>query len=259
MTNDLKRAVFISLGFHALLILIGFVIYYEIIPEQLFKQIEILEFRMERIPVTRVTEYRPVRSVGEPGIQDRSEGQSANLAPARVDLPKVMTEFDDPLERIDTPVHREIATTPIKLDDQIGNTTAQVRSPIAQDARDLDASRIQEQPLAVTGDDYLERLASLIGEQSDSPTAYYLEGEILQRTIVREVVPEYPPDLQRNATVIIQFSVHPDGSVSDLIVVRRDDPVLENLSMESLAQWQFNPIPQDVVQRGRITFIYQLK
>ncbi len=256
---DLKRAVMISLGFHVLLIFIGFFIHYEIIPEQLFKQIEILEFRMERMPVTRVTEYRPVRRVGEPGISDFSEGQSTNLAPKRVELPKVMTEIDDPLDRIHIPKHQDIATTPIKLNEQIGNTMARLRSPVAQDAHDLEASKIREQPLAVTGDDYLEHLTSLLGDKSDSPTAYYLEGEILQRTIVKEVVPEYPAGFQRNATVTVQFNVHPDGSVSDLIVIRRDEPVLEELSIKSLAEWQFNPIPQDVIQKGTITFIYQLE
>jgi TonB family protein len=256
---DLKRAVMISLAFHILLIFIGYLIYYEIVPEQLIRQIEIMEFRMERVPVTRVTEYRPVRSVGEPGIRDFSEGQSTNLAPQRVELPKVMTEFDDPLERIDTPKHQDIATTPIKLDDQIGNIVTGVRSPVAQDAQDLEVGRIQEQPLVSAGTDYLEHMSSVIGEKSDSPTAYYLEGEILQRTILKEVVPEYPIGLQRNATVTVEFNVHPDGSVSDLIVTRRDEPLLEELSINSLAQWQFNPIPQNVVQKGRITFIYQLQ
>lgn len=257
--TDLKRGLIISFGFHILLIVIGFFIFFEIIPAQLFKQIEILEFRMERVPVTRVTDYRPVRSIGEPSIRDFDQGQNTNLAPLRVDLPKVTTEFDDPLERIDTPRHQEVATTPIKLDDAIGNTMSRVQSSVAQDASDLGASRIQEQPLTATGDDYLDHLASLIGNSSDSPTAYYLEGEILQRTIVKEVVPEYPAGLQRNATVTIQFNVHPDGSLSHLIITKRDEAILEELSLKSLAQWQFNSIPQNVVQKGQITFVYQLK
>ena len=257
--TDLRKAIIISAGFHVLLIVIGFFIIFEIIPEQLFKQIEILEFRMERMPVTRVTDYRPVRTIGEPGISDLSQGQSTNLAPLRVDLPKVMTDFDDPLERINTPLHRDLATTPIRLDDNIGNTVARVESSIAQDARDLDASRIQEQPLTTPGDDYLDHIASLIGGDSDSPTAYYLEGEIRQRTILKEVIPEYPEGLQRNAYVTIQFSVHPDGSVSDMIITKRDEAILEELSLNSLALWQFNSIPQNVIQRGTITFVYQLR
>ncbi|MBW6516403.1 MAG: energy transducer TonB [Candidatus Cloacimonetes bacterium] len=257
--TDIRKALIVSIGIHVLLILIGFFIYYEIIPEQLFRQIEILDFRMERIPVTRVTDYRPVRTIGEPAIRDFTEGQSTNLAPLRVDLPKVMTEFDDPLERIDTPRQQEVATTPIKLSDDIGNTMSRMKSSIAQDARDLDATRIQEQPLTAPGDDYLDHLASLIGGSSDSPTAYYLEGEILQRTIVKEVVPDYPAGLQRNATVTIQFSVYPDGSVADLIIIKRDEAILEELSLNSLAQWQFNSIPQNIIQKGQITFVYQLQ
>ncbi len=259
MTSDLKRAVIISLGIHILLIVIGFFIFYDLLPEQLFRQIEILEFRMNRVPVTRVTDYRPVRDAGEPSIRDFSEGQSTNLAPQRVELPRVTTEFDDPLERIDIPRYRDVSTTPIKLDDDIGNIAARVQSSVSQDGRDLDATTIREQPLAFSGDEYLDELTSLLGDMSDSPTAYYLEGEILQRTIVNEVIPEYPAGLQRNATVIIQFDVHPDGSVNDLIVVKRDEAILEELSLNSLREWRFNPIPQEVIQKGRITFIYQLQ
>jgi TonB family protein len=257
--TDLKRALIVSLAFHLLLVVIGFFIYHEIIPIQLLRQVEILEFRMEQPPTSRVSEYRPVRRIDEPGIREQSEGQASNLAPQRVDLPPAMTQFDDPQERVNTPRHPDLATTPLKLDERIGNTTSRVEGSIAQDARDLAASQIQEQPMTVTSEDYLQHLASLIGSETDSPSAYYLEGEILQRTIVNEVVPEYPPNLQKNATVTISFGVYPDGRVSDFIITKKDDPILEELSLNSLREWRFNPIPQDIVQRGSITFVYQLE
>ncbi len=257
--DDIKKAVFISAAFHILLLGIGLMIYYEVTPDKFFDQIEILDFRMEQPPTTRVSEYRPVRRVGEPAVRDFSEGQSSNYAPSRVDLPEVRTEFDDPLDRIDVPLDENLATTPIKMDDRIGNVASRVHSSIAQDALDLSASQIEEQPLALTGDDFLERLNSLIGDQEESPSAYYLEGEIRQRTIINEVIPEYPEGLQRNATVRVQFEVHPNGRVGEMVIVKKDEPVLEELSLQSLSQWRFNPIPQDIVQQGIITFIYRLK
>lgn len=257
--NDLKKSMIISAAVHILLVGIGLMIYYEVTPEKFFDQIEILEFRMEQPPTTRVSEYRPVRRVGDPAVRDFSEGQSSNYAPSRVDLPQVRTEFDDPLDRIDMPLDENIATTPIKMDERIGNTMDRVHSRIAQDALDLSASTIEEQPLAVTGDDFLERLNSLIGDMEESPSAYFLEGEIRQRTILNEVIPEYPEGLQRNATVRVQFDVHPNGRVGEMVIIKKDEPVLEELSLESLSQWRFNPIPQDVVQKGIITFIYRLK
>lgn len=257
--TSIQRALLISAAVHLLLLGLGFIIYYEITPEQLFRQIEILEFRMDQAPTSRVTDYRPVRRVGDPSIREFSEGQSSSHTPSKVELPKVTHEFDDPLQRIDIPTQPEVATTPFKLDERVGNTSDRVQGSISQDAIDLSAARIKEQPMALAGDDFLDRLNTLIGESSDSPSAYFLEGEIQQRTILKEVIPEYPEGLQRNATVEIQFNVYPDGRVGEMIIVKKDEAILEELSLESLSQWRFNPIPQDVVQKGKITFIYQLK
>ncbi len=252
---DMKRAMFISLAFHLILLGIGYIVYYEIIPEQLIRQVEILDFRMERMPASRVTDYQPVRT--EPAINSFNEGQNRNQVPSRVELPKSHNVFDDPLERIVQ--RRDMPALPTTLDERVGNTLDKVDGSISQDELDLAAVKVQEQPMSVTGDDYLQYLSSMIGESSDSASSYYLEGEILQRTILNEVVPEYPEGLQRNAAVVIQFNVYPDGRVADMMIVKKAEPILEELSMNSLSKWSFNPIPQNTVQKGQITFIYQLK
>jgi len=212
---------------------------------------------MEQPPTSRVSEYRPVRRIDEPGIREQSEGQASNLAPQRVDFPPAITQFDDPEQVVIVRADQDIALKRIVRLLDVAKLSG--KGSIAQDARDLAASQIQEQPMTVTSEDYLQHLASLIGSETDSPSAYYLEGEILQRTIVNEVVPEYPPNLQKNATVTISFGVYPDGRVSDFIITKKDDPILEELSLNSLREWRFNPIPQDIVQRGSITFVYQLE
>ena len=57
----------------------------------------------------------------------------------------------------------------------------------------------------------------------------------------------------------ISFEVNPDGSVINMIIIQKADPALENNSLNALEKWKFNIISQDVVQKGVITFIYELK
>jgi TonB family protein len=214
---------------------------------------------MENLPKSTISESSPVRHIGDPGVSDFNLGTKANQAPSKVKLPTQLTEIDEPLDRIDSPIDPKVATTPLKLDERVGNTTKNLEGSIAQDAQNLKADQIKDRPVSLTGDDYLDHLSSLIGGRSDNPAAYYLEGEILQRTIAKEVVPEYPEGLQKNGTVTIHFNVHSDGTISDLIVTKKDDPLLEELSLNSLKEWRFNAIPQDLTQRGKITFIYQIR
>jgi len=257
--SDSKRAYIISIGLHVLLAVIAFFTYYDGVPEQMFKQIEILEFRMDSSSRSQVYETSPTQASGDPEISDFNLGTKANQAPLKVKLPEAKVELDDPLERINTPRDMKVATTPLKLDDKVGNTTKNLSANISQDGQKKDAQQIKEKPVSIAGSDFLDNLSSSLGSGSDNPAAYFLEGEILQRTIAKEVVPEYPVGLQKNATVTIQFNVHSDGSISDLIVTKKDDPILENLSLNSLKQWRFNPIPQNIIQRGKITFVYQIK
>ncbi len=257
--TDNKKALVFSIVIHLFIISLGFLVYYEVTPEKIFRQIEILEFRMEHSPTARFSDFSPVPRIGDSGVRDFNQGQASNIIPQRVELPQVRTELDEPLEKIDIPIEKNIATTPVKLDERIGNTISRVESRIAQDAIDLSANQIHEQPIALTGDDYLESLQALLGERDDRTSAYYLEGEIKQRSILNEVIPDYPEGLDRNATVAIEFNVYPNGRVGDLIIVKKDEPILEELSLNSLSQWRFNPIPQNVVQKGKITFIYRIK
>ena len=77
-----------------------------------------------------------------------------------------------------------------------------------------------------------------------------------------QVLPEYPPGLQREAVVKIRFWVLPDGRVGTMIPVRKGDPKLEEITMKAIRQWRFNAIPASEEQRnveGVITFVYKLQ
>jgi TonB family protein len=86
------------------------------------------------------------------------------------------------------------------------------------------------------------------------------EGEI-KREIYQRRLPEFPPDVQREATIKIQFSVLPNGMVGSALIIQKGDTKLENLTLEAFKTWRFNPLPDyvdQVQQTGVITFRFKL-
>lgn len=87
------------------------------------------------------------------------------------------------------------------------------------------------------------------------------EGEI-KREIYQQRLPEFPPEVQREATIKIQFSVLPNGLVGSAVLLQKGDTKLENLTLEAFKTWRFNPLPDyvdQVNQSGIITFHFKLK
>lgn len=97
------------------------------------------------------------------------------------------------------------------------------------------------------------------GVGAEVQTAFKIEGDIKGREILYKSLPKYPEDLQKEVDITISFSVLPSGRVSTMRAVKKGDTRLENLSMEALKLWKFNALDGDVVQTGKITFIYRLK
>ena len=87
------------------------------------------------------------------------------------------------------------------------------------------------------------------------------QGEI-QREVYQQRLPEFPPDVQREAVIKIRFTVLPNGLVGSAIPVQKGDTRLENLTLEAFRTWRFNPLPSYVeqkIQQGVITFRFKLK
>jgi TonB family protein len=62
--------------------------------------------------------------------------------------------------------------------------------------------------------------------------------------VVKKVAPDYPPAARKarlQGLVQVQLTIQPDGSVSDLFVVRSAHPVLDQLVLDALAQWKYEP------------------
>lgn len=92
---------------------------------------------------------------------------------------------------------------------------------------------------------------------------FRIEGDIKGRSVIYNPLPIYPEGLNRNATIRISFTVLPDGSVSPMgmIPVRKENAILEDLSMSMLKRWRFSPLPagDKRTQRGVITFYYKVR
>jgi TonB family protein len=86
-------------------------------------------------------------------------------------------------------------------------------------------------------------------------------GEI-EREVYQKRLPEFPPDVQRQATIKIQFRVLPNGLVGSAVLQQKGDTKLENLTLEAFKTWRFSPLPDyvaQVSQTGVITFRFKLR
>ncbi len=92
---------------------------------------------------------------------------------------------------------------------------------------------------------------------------FTIEGDIEGRKLISNPLPEYPEGLNQNATIRISCQVLSDGSVSTsgMVPVRKENATLEELAMNSLKTWRFEPLPEGntAVQRGIVTFVFKVR
>ena len=101
-----------------------------------------------------------------------------------------------------------------------------------------------------------------VGTAGETDLPFKIEGEASQRSILHKVIPQYPQGLQSEAVVKVQFSVLADGTVGKMVPVIKGNATLENITLDALRQWRFNPLPANTPQReveGIITFRYILR
>jgi len=101
-----------------------------------------------------------------------------------------------------------------------------------------------------------------IATESSGQTPYQIEGAVASRTVIYRVIPEYPENLQKQATLKISFTVLPNGHVGEMIPAIKADAQLEKITLDALRQWRFNALAGEApqrIERGVITFRYLLK
>jgi len=103
-----------------------------------------------------------------------------------------------------------------------------------------------------------------IGAQLDE-IIYELEDLTRPPRPLSTRAPTYPPELRRagiSGTVVLMFIVRSDGSTSNIIVERSDNPAFEEPAIRAVRRWTFEPGEKDgkaVSTRVRrpITFTFQ--
>ena len=242
-----------SIFFHLLLLLIALIINYTIIPSSVFKRIELVEFGISE----SANNERFISSTTQSSnlSPNQQSGSKSNLIPKKVNMPKTFSQSE---EQNFVPEHGKTALNNLELDKKIGNTQESIKSNLSENI--LNSKQTQNEEATVsTSDDYLSSLTNrLLGDSSgDSP--YILEGDVSSRKILNKVIPGYPEGLEISVRIKISFEVLPSGEITNMVVVQKADPRLEMASLNALSTWKFNALLQDVVQKGTITFIYELK
>jgi outer membrane biosynthesis protein TonB len=217
-----------------------------------FIKIEIVEFGYNAEPNNESFISPATSNPASSGIPDK--GSKSNLIPDRVNLPEALSDSNEPLY---FPDKVETAYNNVVLDQNTGSRS--LREQIKDEIIAGEDIAIDDKPVLGSSRDYINSLTEKIsiGETGDSP--YILEGEITTRTIIKQIIPEYPEDFQQNSRVKIRFEVGSDGAVSNMLIVEKSDPALEEISLNALQQWKFNSLTTDITQIGFITFVFQLK
>ncbi len=95
-------------------------------------------------------------------------------------------------------------------------------------------------------------------EELSSPYDLRWEGD-LDRSPMVQPLPENTEDVE--AVITVRFQVFPDGSVGQVIPLRKMNPELERQVMSTLRTWRFSRLPSGVPQEpqwGTITFRFIL-
>jgi len=136
--------------------------------------------------------------------------------------------------------------------------------PLAPETTSLAPSRLWLSQTGTTGDKTFTVTgdASLPFGDDTSGTAqpFFIEGRAANRRLISKVLPEYPPNYQKEAIVTLSFEVLPSGLVGQVAIERKGDPVLEQVGIEAFRQWVFEPVPEsEGIADGRITFVFKIK
>ena len=102
----------------------------------------------------------------------------------------------------------------------------------------------------------LDGFTDIIKSRLGSTSVYDLEGDVVNRNLIKSVLPEYPPNVMKNGSVTMEFTVATTGLVHNVQIVRGSEPEFSVISAEALRQWAFDRADRE--HSGRITFNFML-
>jgi len=248
-----KQSVLYSTLFHLLILLVLFLITFNHEPRLSREFIEILAFEMQELP-------RPeqLASVRPPAGAGRPEQVEPVIAPAQqIDIPEVSVPFEEPFDisalpqradrNVVSPIHRATVQDTL-MRAALPPSTVSDNQPITTSGIGVQGQRVGLEGFA---DEIRGQLEGLLRDGIE------LEGDVVNRLIVRHVRPEFPMGVGDNVTgrVTVQFTVVENGSVHNIVPVRMDRAEFNNVAIEALRQWEFNR--SDRSHTGQITFNFR--
>jgi len=241
-----------SISIHLIIVVMALLIKYTILPPQAFKQIEILQFGVQKEANNEI--YQSPASLPSRYSTNPKKGNKSNFIPKKVELPKAISEIDEPLF---TPKETETAYNSFDSNEKIGQSNAKINTRLI-DKNNGDSTNLEDTPVVSASDDYLNSLSSRLMEGSGD-RAYILKGEISSRSILSKVMPIYPENEQKIVDVKIQLEVDAKGDVKNAIIQQKAGEPFDSSSLEAIRQWMFEPISGESIQQGTITFKFGLK
>jgi TonB family protein len=258
----------VSVGLHLVLAVIFLLIF---IPIKPFVE-EFAELYFQTMPASarrEVSKAVPTPAKQTPttaGKAAKEEGIPAKAEPGSlVDLPQRRYHREDELTQPVSELTRKLE--PSKMDAQEVVRTVGV-PPLKGPGKTLPTVQAGERETPS-----IDKLLSA-GPRPEGPTinATPLTGtsqqpfEILWEGPSREILsgplPEYPPGISKEVKIRLEFQVLPNGTVGLMSPVAKGETTLENIAMEALKNWRFNPLdssqPQ-VIQSAVITFVFKLE
>jgi TonB family protein len=76
-----------------------------------------------------------------------------------------------------------------------------------------------------------------------------------RRKIYNFPIPDYPAGVAKEIDVKLKFSILPDGSVSRITILQKVDSRLEQVAIDALRLWRFEPLPSNAEQTTQIAII----
>ncbi len=183
------------------------------------------------------------------GKKSIKKGLANNYIPKKIALPKSISKSLS--KKINSSEKKIIAKNKVITQEKVGNTISNLNPKPTAPILSQSDKKINDQ-------EFFEQFANEL-KKNESNQNYQLEGEVTNRKILSQVLPKYPQGLRRNAKVKLRFTLSPQGVVSNIVIVKRADPLLEKASKQSLLKWKFNPVLSKKNQIGFITFVYQIK
>jgi len=236
-----NKAFYISLTLH--LILIAATMLYKIsINKQKVKMLELVEFKLEGTSKRGISPGKPVINTAKKGVLKK--------APVKLNLPKALVKDND----ININTNNSLNSDDLKINSNIGlNNYDKNLGKLSKKSINLEKAEL------TTGLSYLKSLEGKLSKGTSKTSPYILEGEAAFRTVTKKVLPVYPKGLQKNAKVKLYFDLLANGTVKNIMVVKKVDVALEKAGINALKQWKFNAIAENKTQKGQITFIFELK